>query len=448
MRYRCDACGHDSAKWMGFCPRCGGPALVEARDGGSRPARSAASLVSLSEAAAAPVRHRPIGIGEIDRVLGGGLVPGAVLLLGGEPGVGKSTLLLQVAASLVDAGGTVLIAGAEESSDQVALRAARLGIDGSRLLLAAERDVDAIVAASAEVSPDLLVVDSIQAVAAREVGGTPGGVAQVRETAARLIHHAKDEGVPVVLVGHVTKDGGIAGPKVLEHAVDVVAYLEGDVELGLRVLRCLKNRFGATHQVGMFEMGDSGLTEVPDPSGWLLARWRGGQPGSVAFPAVDGRRPVLVEVQALVAGSGTPQPRRSVRGLEAARVHQVVAVLERHAGVSFAGKDIYVNVVGGLRIAEPAADLPVAVALVSSLQGAGLAPVAAWGEVGLTGEVRAVSHGERRAAEAARLGIGTVVGPAGNGDDRIDGALRRAGLSLGRPAVSLAGGSGVVPSPE
>lgn len=431
MQYRCDTCGHDSPKWMGFCPRCGGGALSETDAGGRTAPVPGAAVVSLSEAAAAPVRRRPTGIGEFDRVLGGGLVPGATLLLGGEPGVGKSTLLLQAAASLGGDGATVLLASAEESAGQVALRAARLGIDGDRLLLAADRDVDAIVAAAADLTPDLLVVDSVQTVTAPEVGGAPGGVSQVREAAARLVHFAKEQGVPVVLVGHVTKDGGIAGPKLLEHAVDVVLYLEGDVELGLRVLRCLKNRFGATHQVGLFEMSGSGLAEVPDPSGWLLARWRGGVPGSVVFPAVDGRRPLLVEVQALVAGGGIPQPRRSVRGLEAARVNQVVAVLERHAGLSFSGRDVYVNVVGGLRIAEPAADLPVAIALVSSLQDVPLSSVAAWGEVGLTGELRSVPHGARREQETARLGIGTAVGPSGDGDDRIDGALSRAGLRVG-----------------
>jgi DNA repair protein RadA/Sms len=424
---------------MGFCPRCGGGALIEDASGRSSDSRRGARLVSLSDAAAAPVRRWRTGVEELDRVLGGGIVPGAALLLGGEPGVGKSTLVLQVAASWARRGATVMLASAEESAQQVALRARRLGIDDDRLLLAAERDVDAIVSTAADVRPDLLVVDSIQTVAVRELGGAPGGVAQVRESAARLVHLAKERDVPVVLVGHVTKDGGIAGPKLLEHVVDVVMYLEGDVELGLRVLRCLKNRFGATHQVGLFEMGDAGLAEVPDPSGWLLARRRTGVPGSVVFPAVDGRRPLLVEVQALVADAPIPQGRRSVRGLEAARVHQVIAVLERHAGVPFAGRDVYVSVVGGLRITDPGADLPVAIALASSLQGVALSSVAAWGEVGLTGEVRSVPHGARRTEEAARLGIATTIGPSGNGEDRVDEALLRAGLRS--DAGSSAGGA-------
>lgn len=376
---------------------------------------------------AAPVRT-PVGIGEVDRVLGGGLVPGAAILVGGEPGVGKSTLLLQVAASVVAGGGRSLVASAEESLDQIGLRARRLGVAADGVMLTAERDVDAIVEAALETLPDLLIVDSIQTVAAREVGGAPGGIAQVRESAARLINAAKESGVPVVLVGHVTKDGSIAGPKLLEHTVDVVLYLEGDLERGLRVLRSLKNRFGATHQVGLFEMRESGMAEVVDPAGLLLSAQLGDVPGSVVFPAIDGRRPLLVEVQALVAAGGLPQPRRSVKGIEAARVHQVLAVLERHAGLSFASVDVYVSVVGGLRIRDPGADLPVCIALASSLLGRSIGSVAAWGEVGLTGEIRAVAHGEHRSAEAKRLGLEIAIGPTGNGSGRIEKVLGDLGL--------------------
>jgi DNA repair protein RadA/Sms len=431
MRYRCDTCGYGSLKWMGFCPQCEGGALTEVAEDARQSGAAPAKVVTLDEAATRSAAHVPVGVAEVDRVLGGGIVPGATLLLGGEPGVGKSTLLLQVAARLAESGSAVLIASAEESADQVALRAGRLGIDGDGVLLSSERDVDAIIGAAADLRPVLLVVDSVQTIAAAEVSGAPGGVAQVRESAARLVHFAKENGVPVVLVGHVTKDGAIAGPKLLEHAVDVVLSLEGDAELGLRMLRCLKNRFGATHQVGLFEMGERGLTEVPDPSGWLLARWKGGVPGSVVFPAVDGRRALLVEVQALVAETHTAQPRRSVRGLEPARVHQVIAVLERHAGYSFVGKDIYVNVVGGIQVREPGADLAIAVALVSSLIGKGLEPLAAWGEVGLTGEVRAVAHAAHRVEEAERFGIAHVVCPSGNGDDRLHDALTLVGLGSG-----------------
>jgi DNA repair protein RadA/Sms len=414
---------------MGFCPGCGSDSpLAEAAPAPRASSVRAAQVMPLAEAGRDEPARRPTGLAEVDRVLGGGLVPGATVLVAGEPGVGKSTLLLQVAAGLAAGGGRALLASAEESAGQVALRASRLGLTPAGVLLASERDVDAVIAAAGQVRPDLLVVDSVQTVAAAEVGGAPGGVAQVREAAARLVHFAKESGVPVALVGHVTKDGAIAGPRLLEHMVDVVLYLEGDVERGLRVLRSLKNRFGATHQVGLFEMGDGGLKEVPDPSGWLVAGWRGGVPGSVVFPAVDGRRPLLVEVQALVSQDGVAQPRRSVRGLELARVHQVLAVLERHAHFSFAARDVYVSVVGGLQVRDPGADLPVAIALASSLLGQPLPATAAWGEVGLTGEVRAVAYGERRAAEVARLGVEVAVGPTGNGQDRIDRALARAGL--------------------
>ncbi|MEE9582899.1 MAG: DNA repair protein RadA [Acidimicrobiia bacterium] len=430
MKYRCGACAYESPKWMGFCPQClNEGALIEAAESTrSKRRRPAAGVVSLTKSGAEKVVRAPVGIDEFDRVIGGGLVPGAGILLGGEPGVGKSTLLLQVAGSLADRGGTVLMVSAEESVGQVGLRAGRLGISNDAILLSSERDVDAIIEAGRSVKPDLLVIDSIQTIAAREVGGAPGGVAQVRESAARLVHFSKDSGVPVVLIGHVTKDGGIAGPKLVEHTVDVVLYLEGDPELGLRVLRGLKNRFGATHQVGLFEMGDRGLIEVIDPAGLLTSDRRGDVPGSVVFPAVDGRRPLLVEVQALVASTTTPQPRRSVKGLEPARVHQVIAVLERHAGLSFAGKDVYVSVVGGIKLRDPGADLPVAFALASSLLGEPTGSLAAWGEVGLTGEVRAVAHGEHRAAEAKRLGLQKVIGPTGNGGDRILAALASAGI--------------------
>jgi len=430
VRYNCEACGYSSPKWMGFCPACGSPAaLGEApRAAGRGAAPRPARVVPLTAVGPEDARRRPTGLSEVDRVLGGGLVPGAALLVGGEPGVGKSTLLLQVAAAVAAGGGTALVASAEESAAQIALRAGRLGLAHPGVLVAAERDVDAIVAAAGRARPDLLVVDSVQTVTAAEVDGTPGGVAQVREAAARLVHFSKESGVPVALVGHVTKDGSIAGPRLLEHAVDVVLYLEGDVERGVRVLRSLKNRFGATHEVGLFEMSDAGMRAVPDPSGWLVSGWKGDSSGSVVFPSVDGRRPLLVEVQALVSPTVTAQPRRSVRGLEVTRVHQVLAVLDRHARFRMADRDVYVSVVGGLQVRDPGADLPVAIALVSSLLDTPLGHIAAWGEVGLTGEVRAVAYGDRRAAEAARLGVPVAVGPTGNGEDRIARALVRAGL--------------------
>jgi DNA repair protein RadA/Sms len=366
---------------------------------------------------------------EIDRVLGGGLVPGSVVLVGGEPGVGKSTLLLQVAGSLAVGGRKVLMATAEESEDQVGLRAQRLDISTDEVFLLPEEDVDSILAAADEMRPDLLIVDSVQTVSATEVGSGPGSIAQVRECGARLTRFAKESGVAVVLVGHVTKDGGIAGPKLLEHMVDVVLYLEGESEQGLRTLRSLKNRFGATHVVGLFEMATDGLREVGDPSAVLLTGWRHTVAGSVVVPAVQGRRPVLVEVQALVAPTKLVQPRRSTRGLEAARLHQLLAVLARHGGVPFDDREVYVGLVGGLRVTEPAIDVPVALALVSSLLDVPLGKLAAWGEVGLTGEIRSVPHESRRREEAQRLGVERVVAPADVGS--LAEALEWAGLLPG-----------------
>jgi DNA repair protein RadA/Sms len=385
-------------------------------------------VVAIGDLDGGELERRSTGIGEVDEVLGGGLVPGAAVLLAGEPGVGKSTLLLQMSSLLSTAGARVLMASAEESLDQIGLRARRLGDGGGDVLLISERDVDAIIDAASDRRPEVLIVDSIQAVAAQEVGGTPGGVAQVRESAARLVNFAKESGTAVILVGHVTKDGGIAGPKLLEHGVDVVLHLEGDLDRGLRVLRGLKNRFGPTHRVGLFEMRDTGLAEIADASGLLISPGRGDVAGSVVFPAVDGRRPLLVEVQALVASSAAPQPRRSVKGLEAARIHQLVAVLERHAGMSFAGRDVYVSVVGGLRLRDPGADLPVAMALASSALDRPVGPIAAWGEVGLTGEVRPVPHGEHRAAEAKRLGVDRSFAPNGGAPARVEEILAGAGL--------------------
>lgn len=428
MSYRCDVCGHRSAKWMGFCPQCRSDgALVEEVAPRRGPRRGAAATpVALVKADRTGASHRPTGIGEVDRVLGGGLVPGSAVLLGGEPGVGKSTLILQLADAVAASGAPVLIASAEESVDQVALRAGRLGLSDPGVAVVSDPDVDAVIAAAAEVSPFALVVDSIQTVAAAEVLGTPGGVSQVRETVARLIHFAKESGVAVVLVGHVTKDGSIAGPKLVEHAVDVVLYLEGDAERGLRALRGLKNRFGATHEVGLFEMGEGGLTEVTDAAAMLVSETAGSVPGSVLFPAVHGRRSLVVEVQALVSPGVPPNPRRSVKGIETARIHQILAVLHRHAGLDLGGHDVYVSIVGGLRLKDPGADLPVAFAIASSSLGRPVGSVAAWGEVGLTGEIRPVAHAARRRSEAERLGVGKVVGPEGG--THISVLLRSAGL--------------------
>jgi DNA repair protein RadA/Sms len=329
----------------------------------------------------------------------------------------------------------VLIASAEESIDQVGLRAQRLGVPGGSLYLLAEDDIDRILAAADEMTPDLIVIDSVQTVSAAEVGSAPGATTQVRECAARVIRFAKERGVAAVLVGHVTKDGAIAGPKTLEHMVDVVLYLEGEGDRGLRALRGWKNRFGPTHVAGLFEMSQDGLVEVSDPSRAFLAEWESSVPGTVVFPTIDGRRPVLVEVQALVApGEFTPS-RRSSRGIDPVRLHQLLAVLDRRAGVGFPQRDVYIGVVGGLTLTDPGIDLPVALALVSSLQDVPLGPMAAWGEVGLTGEVRQVPLATRRREEAERVGA-TVMAPSNGTRLRLSEALERAGLGIGSRALT------------
>lgn len=415
---------------MGFCPQCGSAdPLVEMGGQVALSARQrAATTVSMRDATSSSVQRISTGWHEIDRVLGGGLVPGSVVLLGGEPGVGKSTLLLQMAGGIGATGASVVIASAEESAQQVAMRAERTGVSSDAVDLVSDDDVDAIVALAHQADPAVLVVDSIQTVGVPEIPSAPGGVAQVRESAARLIRLAKTSGVIVILVGHVTKEGGLAGPKILEHMVDVVLYLEGDPDRGLRVLRSNKNRFGATHVSGMFDMQGDGLVEVEDPSKVFLDGWETEVPGTIVYPAVEGRRAVLVEIQALVAPTNLAQPRRSVRGLDPARVNQVVAVLDRHAGVEIRDKEIYVNVVGGWRLDEPGCDLPVALALASSVNSRPLGQLAAWGEIGLAGEVRVVPFEARRIEELSRMGLETRIAPTGGEPLRLADALRRAGL--------------------
>jgi DNA repair protein RadA/Sms len=414
---------------MGFCPQCGSSDPLSESTG---PARSStqrtAVSVSIGDATAAQVERLATGWGELDRVLGGGLVRGSVVLLGGEPGVGKSTLLLQMAGALGVGGSRVIVASAEESAHQVAMRAERVGVTAKSVELVSDDDVDAIAGLARESEPAVLIVDSIQTVGVAEIASAPGGVAQVRESAARLIRLAKTTHMVVVLVGHVTKEGGLAGPKMLEHMVDVVLSLEGDPDRGFRVLRSNKNRFGATHVSGMFDMQGDGMVEVEDPSKVFLDGWESGVPGTVVYPAVEGRRSVLVEIQALVAPTTQPQPRRSVRGLDGARVNQVIAVLDRHAGVRLGDKEIYVNVVGGWRLDEPGCDLPVALALASSAANQPLGRMAAWGEVGLAGEVRAVPFEVRRVEELKRMGMENRVAPGGGEPMRLVDALQRAGL--------------------
>ena len=420
---------------MGFCPDCNvsEPLTEEAE---SRHRRvTAPEPVPLGKVQDRGEIRRTIGIGEVDRVLGGGLVAGSVVLIGGEPGVGKSTLVLQAAMEIAESGGRSLVVTAEESAQQVGLRADRLAARSGttaevkdHVLLLADDDLDRVLAAADEMRPDLLVVDSIQTVSSRQIEGGAGGPAQVRESAARLIRFAKERQVPIVLVGHVTKDGSLAGPKLLEHMVDVVLSFEGDPDHGLRMLRSMKNRFGATHVVGMFEMSADGLTEVADPSRVFLQDWRQDAAGTVVFPAIEGRRSILVELQTLTDMTRSFPPRRSVRGVDANRVHQILAVLNRHAGLKVSDIEVYVNVVGGWSLDEPACDLALALALASSLTGQPLGSTAAWGEIGLSGEVRSVAHHQRRLEEARRVGIERVVAPEPGGRLDLSSAMLRAGI--------------------
>ncbi len=422
MAFLCSSCGFSSPRWAGFCSQC------RAQEPLAETGSGVHSVVGVGEAR---VERLVTGVVELDRVLGGGLIPGSAVLLGGEPGIGKSTLLLQVADALSSADAPTLLATAEESVQQIGLRADRLGC--GKVSVVAEDSVGVIVEHSTRSKPAVLIVDSIQTVNSPANGGVLGGINQVRESAARLVRHAKESGCALVLVGHVTKDGAIAGPKQLEHLVDVVLSLEGEPELGLRVLRSQKNRFGATHQVGLFQMTERGLIELQES---LLGEWWGDVPGTVAFAGVEGRRSLLVEVQALVAPSSTSQPRRRVKGVGLARVHQLLAVLERHAGFSFGQLDVFVNLSGGFRVREPAADLPVALALVSSLLGTPLGRTAAWGEVGLTGQVRTVPHLDRRLQEVERMGL-KVVAPSAE-RVRIEELLLDAGLVPGVPGPVVA----------
>jgi DNA repair protein RadA/Sms len=397
---------------MGFCPQCRtAEALTESVRQPTARSRGPVSVVGATDPRSTIRDRTPIGLAEFDRVLGGGVVPGVAILLGGEPGIGKSTLLLQVADAIAGDAGSVLYATAEESVHQVQMRARRLGVRSSGVKLASVHDVDEIIATALEVEPAALIVDSVQTVSSAEIGGSVGGTSQVRESAARLIAFAKSSGVPLILVGHVTKDGSIAGPRTLEHMVDVVLYLEGDPDLGLRLLRGVKNRYGSINEVGVFEMTSEGVTQVVDPSGLLSGRYDIESFGNVLFPTVEGKRPVIVEIQALVVKTDAPQPRRAVNGVPVARVHQLLGVLERHIALPLHKFEVYVSVMGGFKITEPAIDLPIALAVASAYREVPLARTAAWGEVGLTGDLRPVPRSALRRSEAERLRADPMASP-------------------------------------
>lgn len=459
-RFVCQACGNAFLRWEGQCRSCSAwntlvetvvrePARSPRRDSSGAGRGSEAVAEPLAQVADARLARLQTGIAELDRVLGGGLVPGSLILLAGEPGIGKSTLVLQAAAAIASRlaldGGHVLYATGEESAAQVRLRAARLGLldgaAGQAIRLAAASQVADVTELARSSGPAVVIVDSIQTATVEELDGPAGSVGQVRESAVRYMDLAKGDGLAVILVGHVTKDGTIAGPKTLEHVVDAVLGLEGDRSSGLRLLRASKNRYGSTEEVGVFEMGERGLVEVSDPARAFLVDRGGGAPGSVVAPTLEGSRPLLVEVQALVAPVGYGNPRRTGSGIDPNRLAVLIAVLHRRAGVGLGSHDVYVNLAGGLSLDEPGLDLPIALALASSLRDQPIdAMTVAIGEVGLLGELRTVAGVERRLHEAARLGFERAIVPQtkrGKGRGTIDG-LDIVAVSSLREAIAAA----------
>ena len=424
VEFACTSCGFSSPKWLGKCPDCGKwGSLVEE----VAPAEPKYRVVVDTFPASKPVRLTEVsgsaevraksGIEEFDRVMGGGVVPSSATLIGGDPGIGKSTILLQVARGLAREGKPVLYVSGEESEAQVKLRAARLGVEEKEIYLLSETSIERIMAAATEISPSVLLVDSIQTMFTSDLPGAPGSVGQVRECAGRLVFFAKKTGMSVFLVGHVTKDGSIAGPRVLEHLVDTVLYFEGEKGHPYRILKAVKNRFGSTNEIGVFEMRSSGLAEVADPSGLFLSERSGDTSGTLVFPAIEGTRPLLVEVQALAAPSFLAMPRRTTIGADTNRVILLCAILEKKAGFSLYNQDIFVNIAGGFQLDETAADLALSCAIAASFKDQVIpAGTAAFGEVGLGGEVRAVPMAEQRLNEASRMGFTRVILPASNAE--------------------------------
>ena len=420
--FTCTECGGTSPKWLGKCPACGAwntliESLASAESGTKNrfaALASTAEVAVLADIEASDVDRTPTGHAELDRVLGGGIVEGGVVLIGGDPGIGKSTLLLQALDSLQRAGKKTLYVTGEESGAQVALRSRRLGLDGSQVSVLAEIQLEKILATLTARQPDVAVIDSIQTVYSEQLSSAPGSVAQVRECAAHLTRAAKAAGVCIVLVGHVTKEGALAGPRVLEHMVDTVLYFEGDTHSQFRLVRTIKNRFGAVNEIGVFAMTEKGLKGVSNPSAIFLSQHAEPVPGSCVMVTLEGTRPLLVEIQALV-DSGGPSPRRLSVGLDKDRLAMLLAVLHRHAGVACMDQDVFINAVGGVRIGEPAADMAVMLAITSSLRGKPLPKgFIAFGEVGLAGEVRPAPRGQERLREAAKLGFTMAIVPKAN----------------------------------
>ena len=448
--YVCGSCGYETPRWMGKCPGCGSwntleeqapaasAAAVPAKANKQRPGTGAKAL-RLDEIPEETSARASTGIGELDRVLGGGVVEGSLMLVGGDPGIGKSTLLLQASENLAAAGARVLYISGEESARQIKMRARRLGVKSDNLLILSENAMDAAEKRWEELQPDYMIIDSIQTMYRPDMASAPGSVSQVRECASLLMRMAKTTGCAVFLVGHVTKEGAIAGPRILEHMVDVVLYFEGDRQHEYRILRAVKNRFGSVNELGLFEMREKGMTEVVNPSEALLSERAKNVPGSCVIPAIEGSRPMLVDVQALALQTAYGTPRRTTNGFDSGRLALLLAVLEKRAGVSLFNQDVYINVAGGLSLSEPAADLALCAAVASSVRDCCIpGDWAVMGEVGLAGEIRAITQAERRLAECARLGFTSAVIPRENAKHlRAPEGMRVYGVETLAEAVSI-----------
>jgi len=429
--YQCNGCGYRTPKWMGQCPQCGTWDSMDLERDGSVAKRldRPVDLATYAKITSATLDRFSSGYGELDRVLGGGFVPGSLLLFGGDPGIGKSTLMLQVAAALQLQDLATLYVSGEESAAQIKMRGDRLGLCADNLSLLTETAYDALAQVLDENSFRVVLIDSVQTMYCSEIPSGPGSVSQVREITTRLLTLAKNRGITVILIGHITKEGNLAGPKTLEHMVDGVFYFEGDKYHQLRLIRSQKNRFGPAQELGIFQMESAGLTEVPNPSEVLLAQRPLDCAGSVVVPCIEGTRPLMVEVQVLLSTSTYSSPRRVTMGVEGNRLALIMAVLEKKAGLQLQGLDVFVNVVGGISIQEPAVDLAVALAVYSSFRNLALNPrIAVFGELGLAGEIRSVSQGDLRMKECTNLGIEKVICPKGNAE-RVPDGLNAAGVS-------------------
>lgn len=445
IHFVCQECGTDSPKWLGRCPGCEAwNSMVEETlsksEGKNRHSiSSGAKPRPITEVDNFAVPRLATGVGEFDRVLGGGIVPGALILIGGDPGIGKSTMLLQVACSVSQAYGSVLYVSGEESAAQTKMRAERLNKLSDKLLIMTETNLDEISISANHLKPALMIIDSIQTMYSPEIPSAPGSVGQVRESTGKLLRLAKESGIPIAIIGHVTKEGNIAGPRILEHMVDVVLYFEGEKTYAFRVLRAIKNRFGSTHESGIFSMEEDGLMEVKNPSGLLLSERPESAPGSVVLACMEGVRPLLIEIQALVSTTCFGMPRRMAVGFDYNRLILLMAVLEKRVGLMLANQDAYVNAVGGIKVTEPAADLAVILAVASSFRNVSLdAQTVVMGEVGLTGEVRMVSRVDIRISEAATMGFKRFVIPAGN----------LTGLKIRQQGLKIVGVSNVLEAME